>query len=154
MSVHRAPRLAIALLERADVDPVLIGDITEEFERRRSSLWLWRQVVASLALAMVGRGRDPQPHIRRTVSLTGLPASIPIGGLGLAVLIGLVTVVSPRSWWIVAGAAAAGAVLGLVMIVSRRARQLPPSATIGLHGDARVGGPDGGHADAGAVHRS
>jgi hypothetical protein len=154
MNLPRIPRLAVALLERAGVDPVLIGDIVEEFERRRSRLWLWRQVIASLALAILGRGREPQPHIRRTVSLTGLPAGIPVGGLGLAVLIGLVTVVSPRSWWIVAAAAAGGAVLGVVMILSRRARQRPPSATIGLHGDARLGRADGGHTDAGAVHRS
>ena len=154
MNVLRTPRLAVALLERAGVDPTLVGDIVEEFERRRSRVWLWRQVFSSLALAVAGGGREPRPHVRRTVSLTGLPAGIPVGGLGLAVLIGLVTVVSPRSWWIVAAAAAGGAVLAAVMILGRRARQRPPSATIGLHGDARVGGPDGGHPDAGAVHRS
>jgi hypothetical protein len=154
MSTPRTPRLAVALLERAGVDPVLIGDIVEEHERRRSAFWLWRQVSGSLALAAVGRGREPRPHVRRSVSLTGLPASIPIGGLGLAVLIALVTVVSPRSWLVLLAAAIGGAVLGVAMIVRHRERQLPPSATIGLHGDARVGGPDGGHADAGAVHRS
>ena len=153
MSTSRPPRLAVALLEWAGADPMLIGDIVEESAHRNSRLWLWRQVLASLGMAAIGRGRAPQPHVRRSVSLTGLPAGIPIGGLGLAVLIGLVTVVSPRSWWILAGAAAAGLVLGMLMILGRRGRQRPPSATIGLHGDARLGRPDGGHADAGALHR-
>lgn len=154
MSVPRIPGPAIWLLQRSEVDPALIGDIVEEYERRRSRLWLFRQVLSAVSLAIFGRGREPRPHTRRTVSLTGLPNGIPVGGLGLAVLIGLVSVVSPRSWLIVGVAVAGGVVLGAVLILSRRARQRPPSATIGLHGDARLGRADGGHADAGAVHRS
>jgi hypothetical protein len=141
------------VLERSGVDPVLIGDIVEEAERRHSSLWLWRQVLASLALVVVGRGRQPRPHSPRAVSLTGLPAAVPVGGLGLAVLIGLVTVVSPGSWLVFGAAALGGVALGGVLIAVRTRRAQTPSATMDLHGDARLGRPDGGHADAGALHR-
>lgn len=122
MSAPARPGVAIAILHRSGVDPALIGDILEEYGRRGSRLWLWRQVTASIALVVLGRVREPRPHTRRKVNLTAMPAGSPVGGLGLVAVIILVSIVSPRSWWLVAAAAMGGLALGGVMIVVRRRR--------------------------------
>jgi O-antigen/teichoic acid export membrane protein len=60
------------------------------------------------------------------VNLSGSP--IPhVGGLGLIVLGGLITVVRPQVWWAVLAALLAGVLLGiaLVMIGRRRMRSRP-----------------------------
>jgi hypothetical protein len=52
------------------------------------------------------------------VNLSASPVS-GIGGLGLAILIGLVTLVTPATWWLLLVSALAGGVLGIVMIAVR-----------------------------------
>jgi len=52
MRTPQLPAAAVWLLEAFDVthnNPALIGDLTEECSGGRSSVWLWRQVVAAIA---------------------------------------------------------------------------------------------------------
>ncbi len=45
------PRIAAYLLKRFLLhDEALVGDLFEEFGRRRSRRWLWRQVVAAVVI--------------------------------------------------------------------------------------------------------
>ena len=45
------PTLANALLHRLALDnEPLAGDLVEEFQRRQSRLWLWRQLIVALAM--------------------------------------------------------------------------------------------------------
>jgi hypothetical protein len=122
MNASRTPRLASALLTRAGVDPALIDDITDEYAAGRSSWWLWRQVFSSLVLAARGRAAEPRPHTRRQVSLTGLPTGAPIGGLGLVILVVLVSFVSPASWWLIVAGLLGGIALAAALIYLRRRR--------------------------------
>jgi hypothetical protein len=70
----RAPsRLALAILDRLIRDEPLKGDLIEEFERRQSQWWLWRQVLGAL---VCGNGH----YIRR-------PQSAEMCVLGIAVII-------------------------------------------------------------------
>jgi hypothetical protein len=117
----------------------LIGDLLEEFDRRRSHVWLWRQVVAAIWLDR-RRHREIRPlrlvdgefisrqtwasravTPRRSVNLTASP--VPgVGGLGVLALGTLVTLVSPQVWWAVLYASLAGVTLGATMIFYRRRR--------------------------------
>ena len=56
------------------------------------------------------------------LNMSGSPV-VGIGGLGLATLACLVTLVSPGAWLLLLASALAGVVLGIVMIALRR--QLP-----------------------------
>ena len=107
---------------RSGLDPALIGDIVEEYRRGRSRLWLMRQVIACLALWILGRAREPAPHAARRVNLTAMPAGSPVGGLGLVAILVFVSIISPRSWWILAAALGGGIAFGAVMIAARRPR--------------------------------
>ena len=139
MKPRHPPRLALALLARyvPDSEP-LAGDLVEEFERRPSPVWFWVQVVAAIA---AGRGErsgeirplrlvdlQPADALERTRRLSlrfpavnpGASSAAGVGGLGLAVLAGLVTLVMPAMWWLLIASVAAGCALGAVMIVARR----------------------------------
>lgn len=80
----REPAIAVALLKLFCRDAALIGDILEEFDVRRSRLWLWRQVAAVILLGL------PFGIARRARQTPKMP--MPIGGIGL-IAIGLVLVV-------------------------------------------------------------
>jgi hypothetical protein len=132
---RRAPRLAIALLERfvPDSDP-LAGDLIEEFERRQSSRWLWWQVLAAVATASLKRSAEIRPlqlvdlqpadaversrriarHFR-PVNLSASPLS-GVGGLGLVLLAFHATVAVPGLWWVLLGSTLAGIGMGVVLI--------------------------------------
>lgn len=127
MSVPASTGFIVSLLERLRIDPVLIGDIVEQFAQNRSRVWLWRQVTAAVALALIGYAREPRPFVRREVRLTAMPAGSPVGGLGFLALAILLSVVAPDIWWVIAAAAVGGIVLGAALIVIRRrcARRSP-----------------------------
>ena len=139
MRHHTSPRLALAVLERfvPDCAP-LAGDLLEEFERRRSSLWLWWQVLAAIATASPQRSTDIRPlrlvalqpidalersrkmnRRVRPVNLSASPSSA-VGGLGLVALAFLVTVVLPGAWWALLASSIAGVSAGVIMIGLRR----------------------------------
>lgn len=138
------PWLAIALLQRfvPGNDP-LVGDLLEEFERRQSRAWFWRQVLLAILSGSARPGQDARPlrlvehHPdawavrspagsrleRKDINLTASP--IPgIGGLGLVALVTLVTLVNPHVWWLVLFAMAAGVLLGIALVLTRRRRGL------------------------------
>jgi hypothetical protein len=123
MTQQRPPRLAVALLHRFSADPALIGDVLEEYEQRRSRLWLWRQVTAAVAVNLSGRARDTQPHRWRAINLTAAPRRSAAGGLGVVGLALLVTIVLPQAWWLLAIGAAGGIGVGAVLVIISR-RQL------------------------------
>jgi len=79
-------RAALALLEWANVDVELIGDLAEEHERRRSTVWLWRQAL-SAATRGVWREVTGNPISSLTGAFTGLTASLLLlGGTGQVLL--------------------------------------------------------------------
>ena len=139
MTPPRAPRLALALLERfvPDSEP-LAGDLVEEFEDRPSTVWFWVQVLVAVAAAWGARRGEIRPlrlvdlqpadaaERTRRLSLQ-FPSVNPsgssvagVGGLGLVILVCLVTWARPSAWWLLLASALAGCALGVVMIVMRR----------------------------------
>ena len=55
MKTPRLPAAAFWLLDTFNVtenNPALAGDLTEEFSRGQSSIWLWRQVLAAVGFAL------------------------------------------------------------------------------------------------------
>jgi hypothetical protein len=147
MRTSHPSRLALGLLNRfiPDDEP-LAGDLLEEFGRRQSQLWLWRQVLLAILIRSFRKPRDRRPlklaepgaalEIEeggrtlppKRINLTASPIA-GVGGLGLVVLIALVTVVSPQSWWVVLAGVLAGVLFGglLVLIRRRRTVSAPPS---------------------------
>jgi hypothetical protein len=110
------PRVAIALLQSFGRDDALVGDILEEFERRRSRAWLWRQVILVVLLGL------PYGMIRQAGRRKRMP--LPIGGLGLVAIVALITIVAPGAWWFVAFGAIGGILLGALLVATRRDRAL------------------------------
>jgi predicted Kef-type K+ transport protein len=103
------PRVAITLLQSFCRDEALIGDIIEEYQRRQSRSWLWRQVAVVVLLAfpsrMIRRSRRGKMHM-------------PIGGLGLLSVIALITFVAPGAWWLIGMGIVGGVVVAGIMIAS------------------------------------
>lgn len=67
MKTPRLPRPAVWLLEAFNVtenNPALIGDLTEECSCGRSSVWLWKQVVAAIAFTI---GKEIYNHKLLTI---------------------------------------------------------------------------------------
>jgi len=124
MMQQRPPRLAVALLHRFSADPALIGDVIEEYEQRRSRLWLWRQVMAAVAVNISGRARDTQPHRWKAINLTAAPRGSAVGGLGLLALAVLAAIVLPQAWWMLAIGATGGIGLGAMLVFLSRRREL------------------------------
>jgi len=52
MNRRHPPRLAIWLVQRFGVTDGLVGDLIEQYERRGSSTWLWRQALIAIALQL------------------------------------------------------------------------------------------------------
>jgi hypothetical protein len=146
MTSRHAPRFAIALLERfvPDSDP-LVGDLVEDFERRHSIGWFWWQALTAIAAASLSSDRpvdirplrlvelQPVDAIERSrrmdlrfraINLSASPLS-GVGGLGLVALTFLVTIVSPRAWWVVLASSLAGLLVGLGIIAMH---SKPPDA--------------------------
>jgi F0F1-type ATP synthase assembly protein I len=144
MISRQAPRLALALLERLVPNSApLAGDLVEEFERHQSSVWLWWEVLAAVAIVLFERPVEIRPlhlvdlqpvdAIERTrrmglrfrpVNLSASPLS-GVGGLGLAALGFLVTSVAPATWWALLVSTIAGALAGIVIIVVQKGLPTP-----------------------------
>jgi hypothetical protein len=136
MSDRPTPRFAAYLLDRCLHDnEALAGDVLEEFEFRRSRLWLWRQVLVAVGYAMF-RPSDPSRPLklssgplasermagtgegRRVVNLTASPLK-GAGGLSVAALALLMTALVPGVWWVLLVAAATGAIFGIATALLR-----------------------------------
>ena len=135
------PRLALAVLERFVPDGrSLAGDLSEEFQRRRSRTWLWWQVLAAIAVGTLKRPdqirplqlvdlqpNDAQERSRQmslrfeAVNLTASPL-YGVGGLGLVALALLVTVVVPGAWWVLLASVVCGIALGVTLIGMHRCK--------------------------------
>ena len=137
MTKRHPPRVALWLLNRIlpDSDP-LTGDLVEEFGRRGSRLWFWRQTAGAI-LARRERNRWPgaplgladgpvnlPPAVNRDVRTVNLTASpiYGIGGLGLVALATLVSIMSPASWLVALAILLTGLVLGAVLAYVRARR--------------------------------
>jgi hypothetical protein len=148
MTKTHPPRVALWLLNRIlpDGDP-LTGDLVEEFGRRRSHLWFWRQTAGALLarrerhrlpVAPLGLAEGPidglsavDRHVR-TVNLTASPI-YGVGGLGLVALATLVSLMSPGSWLVALAILLTGLALGGVLAYARGRRgasRVPPGSPI------------------------
>jgi uncharacterized protein (TIGR03435 family) len=132
-------RLAIALLERLVPDSdALAGDLLEEFERRRSLIWLWSQVLAASATALLNRSDEIRPlklvdlqpveaiERSRRLSLQTMQANVTpspmrgVGGITLAVVMVVLAEVASLLWWVVLASIVAGTTLGVCLIRRHR----------------------------------
>lgn len=61
MTIRNPPRMATSILKRfaGAPDEPLVGDLFEEYQRRRSALWYWFQVIAAIG---VGAWHDLRRH--------------------------------------------------------------------------------------------
>jgi hypothetical protein len=143
MTSRTPPALARILLDRLALDnEPLAGDILEEFRRRGSTLWLWRQLIAAFAMHALYAPHPPvalnltpvdpvvaewlmakRLYRRKKVNLTGSGVE-GIGGLTLVILGFLMTTVIPAIWWFVVGGILSGVALGVVRVRSRRSSYL------------------------------
>ena len=142
------PRLAVALLRRfvPDNEP-LVGDLLEEFAKKQSRSWFWRQVLLAVAIHSVQPRDEERPlglahgpvsygeghrtgDLPRHVTLTASPLPA-IGGLGLVALGVLVAVVRPDAWWIFVPALIGGVALGAALVILRRHAPLSTAAGAG-----------------------
>lgn len=141
MTTREPPRLALALLERLVPDGAfLAGDLTEEYQRRPSRIWLWWQVLGAIAIAWWHRPDEIRPlrlvdlqpgdAVERTrrMGLRFDPVNVAasplngIGGLSIATLALVMTLVAPAAWWLFLASVLAGAVLGVSLIATHRSR--------------------------------
>jgi len=153
MTHRHPPRLALALLERflPDSEP-LAGDLVEAFEERPSVVWFWVQVLVAIAAGWGARSTEIRPlhlvdlqpcdAVERTrrfslrfpsVNLGASPVT-GVGGLGLVILLSLLTWVRPTAWWLLLASALAGCALGAVMILIRTAAGPADNITTIRHG--------------------
>ena len=142
------PKLANALLHRLALDnEPLAGDILEEFHRRQSRFWLWRQLTVAFVMQALYAPHPPvalnltpvDPVVaewlmskrldkKKRVSLTGSGVE-GIGGLTMVILGFMTSMVVPAIWWFVVGGMGAGVALGIALVkmqrqVTRSARPL------------------------------
>jgi hypothetical protein len=141
MTDRQPPRLALALLERVvSDDAALAGDLIEEFQRRKSRLWFWWQVLAVVATPARREPDEIRPlrlvdlqpldalERSRAMSLRFRPVNLTgslvhgVGGLGLVALGLLMTLVAPGAWTLLLLSVLAGVALGLVRVALRRRR--------------------------------
>jgi hypothetical protein len=135
MTAPTLPRFADTLVARLALDnEPLAGDLVEEFHRRQSRLWLWRQLIVALLMQALYAPHPPvalnltpvdpvvaewlmskRLYKRKTVSLTGTGIE-GIGGLTMVMLGVMMSMVVPAIWWFVMGGIGAGVLLGLVRL--------------------------------------
>lgn len=134
MKTLHPPRLALALLQRAAGDnEALVGDVLEQFAARPSRLWFWRQALLAVVVSLRRRDVDKRPlHLvddawgraadekpariqpkRINLSASPLPD---VGGLGLLILVVIVTMARPEAWWMLLSAVLGGTVVGVVLV--------------------------------------
>lgn len=67
------PRLATFLMERVgQCDPVLLGDLAEEFAARGSRAWYWREAIAATIRAMLRSVRQHPVMLLRAIAAYAL----------------------------------------------------------------------------------
>ena len=133
------PRLANLLVQRLALDnEPLAGDLVEEFRRRQSRLWLWRQLIVALVMQALYAPHPPvslnltptDPVVaewlmskrlekKRTINLTGSGVE-GIGGLTMVILGFMMSMVVPAIWWFVVGGIGAGVALGVALVTTKR----------------------------------
>jgi hypothetical protein len=71
MSAAQPPKLATFLIERlAGGEPVLLGDLQEEYRSGRSRWWYWREALSVIAWSLVGAiRRHPVKFLRAIAAL-------------------------------------------------------------------------------------
>ncbi|HXW07794.1 MAG TPA: hypothetical protein VD833_21370 [Vicinamibacterales bacterium] len=148
MTGSNPSRLAVAVLRRfLDDNEALAGDLLEGYARRRSRVWLWRQLLGAIVIRSfepqdeerplgLAEQRSFQPVRRERplvqpwrINLTASP--LPgIGGLGLVALGALVALVRPEAALIFLPAIGGGLTLGVALVLVRRRgiRWGPPAA--------------------------
>ena len=149
------PKLANVLLQRLALDnEPLAGDLVEEFHRRQSRFWLWRQLIVALVMQALYAPHPPvslnltpvDPIVaewlmskrldkKKQVSLTGSGIE-GIGGLTMVILGFMTSMVLPAIWWFVVGGIGAGIVLGVVKLRSQSFSNLNTEAR--RHGVLRL----------------
>lgn len=151
MTKHEPSKLALSVLNRLALDNApLAGDLLEEFRRgKRSSLWLWHQLLQAMLrhalyaphppVALNLTPIDPvvaewlmekRLYKRKRVNLTGSGVE-GIGGLTMVILGFMVSMVIPAVWWFVVGGLAAGALCGVAMVKLQR-QVFTPVKPIGI----------------------
>ena len=110
------PRVAITLLQSFCRDEALVGDIVEEYERRGSRSWLWRQVAVAVMFGL--------PYGLRRSTRAGARMPMPIGGLGVLGVAMLITFVAPGAWWLIGVGIAGGTILAFLLVARRRNQPL------------------------------
>lgn len=136
MTDSRPPRFALWILRRLGVDNEwLAGDLVEEIGRRRSRLWLWRQVVGAVLARPEPSSRTGPLHLagprmvrpagtrilreRPRLDLSGGPVA-GVGGLTVVALVFHTAVVSPQFLWLPVVGLAMGILAGIALAVRRR----------------------------------
>ena len=129
--------LAIALLERLVPDcDALVGDLLEEVGRGHSLLWLWSQVLAAAATALLDRSDEIRPlklvdlqpadaiERSRQLSLQAMQVTPTplhgVGGVTLAVVVLVLAEVASQLWWVVLASIIVGTALGVLLIARHR----------------------------------
>jgi hypothetical protein len=145
MTSPKPPRLAGVWLHRLALDnEPLAGDLVEEFRRRQSRLWLWRQLIAALVMQALYAPHPPvslnltptDPVVaewlmwkrldrKRHVSLTGTGIE-GVGGLTMVMLGVMMSMVVPAIWWFVVGGIGAGVLLGIAKLRARSSQSFNP----------------------------
>jgi hypothetical protein len=84
MTIHQPPRLATSILKRlaSATDEALVGDLFEEYQRRRSRLWYSYQVLTAIG---VGAWHDLRTH--RLVAIGAILVGVAIVDVPFLVLI-------------------------------------------------------------------
>jgi hypothetical protein len=133
------PRLANLFLQRLALDnEPLAGDLVEEFHRRQSRLWLWRQLIVALVMQALYAPHPPvslnltptDPVVaewlmskrlekKKTINLTGSGVE-GIGGLTMVILGFMMSMVVPAIWWFVVGGMVTGVALGVALVKTNR----------------------------------
>lgn len=90
MTFRRPPATASwFLLHLSDPDEGLLGDLIEEYQRRQSPIWYWRQVAIAI---VVGFARSFWSHKLETVQAVFTAAS--------AMIVGVRVIIAPGMWLI------------------------------------------------------
>ncbi len=69
--MRRRARVASSLLHRFVSDGPLVGDVLEEYHRGRSRFWLWRQVLAAIAVRSVSDLREDRSLALKAFAVGG-----------------------------------------------------------------------------------
>ena len=94
MSALQPPAVAMWLLTRL----AFIGDLVEEYQRRQSRVWFWKQVLVAIG---VEAGRDIRAHKLLALRgiVTGFGALSLVSWLLTRVALGVLAKAIPPSWW-------------------------------------------------------